>query len=82
VEDSALWLAEFGQRVVALRRERGLSQQALAHSAGLDPTYMSGVEQGRRNLGLININKIARALGVDVAALFVTRQGNARARRS
>ncbi len=71
MDDPAVWLAAFGQRVVALRRERGLSQQALALAAGLDPTYLSGVEQGRRNLGLINIHKIAAALDVLPEVLFM-----------
>lgn len=70
MQDTSAWLADFGQRVVTLRRERGLSQQALAHAAGLDPTYLSGVEQGRRNLGLVNIHKLAGALGVAPGALF------------
>lgn len=70
MEDPSAWLEAFGQRVVQLRRARGLSQQALAHAAGLDPTYLSGVEQGRRNLGLVNIHKIAQALGLTPGALF------------
>lgn len=53
-----------------MRRERGLSQLALASASGLDATYLSGVEQGRRNLGLINVHKLAEALGVPPGALF------------
>jgi transcriptional regulator with XRE-family HTH domain len=70
VETAAPCLVAFGQRVVALRRSQSLSQQALAHKAGLDPTYLSGVEQGRRNLGLINVWKLADALNVTPAAFF------------
>lgn len=70
MDEAAEWLASFGSKVVAIRREMGMSQQALAHAAGLDPTYLSGVEQGRRNLGLINVHKIAAALHVDVGRLF------------
>ena len=70
VEDPAVWLEAFGRQAVALRREQGLSQQALAHAAGLDPTYLSGVEQGRRNLGLVNIHRLAAALDVSPAAFF------------
>ncbi len=71
MDDPSAWLAAFGQRVVVLRRERGLSQQALALAAGLDPTYLSGVEQGRRNLGLINIRRLAAALDVAPHLLLV-----------
>ena len=70
MKDQCAWLVAFGQRVVALRRERGLSQLALESASGLDATYLSGVEQGRRNLGLINVHKLAEALGVPPGALF------------
>lgn len=70
MEVTEAWLRAFGQRVVQLRRTRELSQQALADAAGIDPTYLSGVEQGRRNLGLINICKLARAMDVSPSVFF------------
>ncbi|KQR47678.1 hypothetical protein ASF87_01545 [Microbacterium sp. Leaf161] len=60
----------FGDRVRELRKERGLSQEGLAHVATLDRTYVSGVERGLRNVSLDNIHKLATALKVDVSALF------------
>jgi transcriptional regulator with XRE-family HTH domain len=57
-------LAEFGERVSELRRVRGLSQQGLANKSGLHRTYISGVERGERNISLLNIHKLAVALGV------------------
>jgi len=60
----------FGDRVRELRRERGLSQEGLAHVAGLDRTYVSGVERGRRNISLDNIHKLASALEVDISRFF------------
>ena len=60
----------FGKRVREARLERGLSQEALAHEARLDRTYIGGVERGERNVSLINIHKIANALGVSVAGLL------------
>lgn len=79
MEELPACLVAFGQRVVELRRAQSLSQQALAHQAGLDPTYLSGVEQGRRNLGLINVCKIADALGTSPGALFEQRPSDGRA---
>ncbi|MBI3836500.1 MAG: helix-turn-helix transcriptional regulator [Planctomycetia bacterium] len=62
--------ARFGQRIRALRAERGLSQEALADKCRLDRTYISGIERGRRNVSLRNIDVIAKALGVSTAELF------------
>lgn len=61
---------EFGQRVRKLRRERGFSQESLALASGLDRTYVGGVERGERNISLINIYKIAYAIGTPVKELF------------
>lgn len=54
----------------ALRKERGLSQERLAHIADLDRTYISGIERGVRNVSLDNIHKLASALGVTARDLF------------
>ncbi|MEK8128056.1 helix-turn-helix transcriptional regulator [Paenibacillus filicis] len=60
----------FGQRVKELRARSGMSQELLAHKAGLDRTYVSGIERGERNISIINIEKIARALQVSVGCMF------------
>jgi len=57
----------------AVRRHRlalSLSQEALADLAGLHRTYVADVERGARNLGLINIVKISRALGISPSELL------------
>lgn len=60
----------FGERVRVLRQARGISQEALALAAGLDRTYVGGVERGERNISLINIQKIAQALDVSPGDLL------------
>ncbi len=63
-------LKRFGERVRVLRQARSLSQEALALAAGLDRTYIGGVERGERNISLLNIQKIAQALDVLPADLL------------
>ncbi|SFM12349.1 DNA-binding transcriptional regulator, XRE-family HTH domain [Paenibacillus sp. 1_12] len=61
---------EFGKRVRELRARSGISQEFLADRAGLDRTYISGVERGERNVSIINIEKIAAALNVSIEYMF------------
>lgn len=63
-------LERFGRRVRKLRKKKGLSQEALALEAGLDRTYVGGVERGERNISLVNIGKLADALGASPACLL------------
>lgn len=60
----------FGQAVQALRHELDVSQEELASRAGIHRTYLGDIERGNRNPALINICKIAVALGVKPADLF------------
>ena len=63
-------LQRFGARVRAERERVGISQEALADIAGLHRTYVGGVERGERNVGLLNIIRLARALRVSPATLL------------
>lgn len=65
-------LAAFGLRVVELRKNHNppLSQEDLAGLCELDRTYISGIENGRRNVGLANIFRLSKALGVTTEELF------------
>jgi len=64
-------LKRFGRRVQEIRAQKGIaSQMSLANKAKLDRTYVGGVERGERNIALINIEKIAKALGVRIEELF------------
>jgi transcriptional regulator with XRE-family HTH domain len=59
-----------GQRVKELRHELGLSQEALANKAGVDRTYMTDVENGRRNISVELLEKILGALEISFADFF------------
>lgn len=61
---------QFGRSVRNRRQALRLSQEELAEKAGLHWTYVGGIERGERNLGLLNIVKIARALGTTPARLL------------
>ncbi|MGY3406070.1 transcriptional regulator with XRE-family HTH domain [Bradyrhizobium sp. GM5.1] len=60
----------FGQRLREIRTKADLSQEELADLAQLDRSYIGGVERGERNVSLINIYKIARALKLKPGDLF------------
>ena len=59
-----------GKRVKELRNKLGISQEELADLAGLDRTYVTSVECGRRNISIVNIEKLAKALKVSLAVFF------------
>ena len=61
---------KFGKQVKKLRLEKGLSQEALAHLADLDRTYIPSIEKGERNVSITVIEKIAIALKVKISILF------------
>jgi transcriptional regulator with XRE-family HTH domain len=56
-------LKRFGQKVREIRIKKGISQEELAELAGLHRTYISSLELGKRNVSLINIYALAKALG-------------------
>lgn len=63
-------LIKFGEKVREIRTQKGLSQEQLAHLADVHRTYIGMIERAEKNITLININKIADALGVNVKELF------------
>ena len=62
-------LAALGHNVRRRREARDLTQEKLAEKAGLDPTYISGIERGLRNPGIKNVARLAKALGLSTAEL-------------
>jgi len=59
-----------GKRIKEIRLNKKLSQEALAFKSQLNRTYINGIENGRRNVSIINIHKIANALDVSLTELF------------
>jgi len=62
-------LYEVGFNIRRLREERGWSQEELGERAGLHRAYIGHVERGEKNLGIQNLERIARALGVSARDL-------------
>jgi transcriptional regulator with XRE-family HTH domain len=60
----------FGKALRKRRHELGVSQEEFADLCGLDRTYVGGIERGERNLALVNIEKLARALKISLSDLF------------
>ncbi|MBI2932826.1 MAG: helix-turn-helix transcriptional regulator [Planctomycetes bacterium] len=65
------FLKNLGQHVRELRRARGWSQEELAHAAGLSRTYMGTVELGMKQPSLRTLFRIAEALNVSMAEIFL-----------
>jgi transcriptional regulator with XRE-family HTH domain len=63
-------LIEFGEKVRQLRKEKDLSQEDLSFRADLHRTYIGMIERAEKNITLINIEKIAKALEVDIKDLL------------
>lgn len=64
------FLKRLGARIRELRQRQGLSQEALADRARIDRSYMSGIERGVRNMSVLKLEKLAKALGVRVSEFF------------
>lgn len=63
-------LIKFGERVKEERLKRGLSQEDLADLAGVHRTYIGMIERAEKNITLINIDRIAKALNLNILELF------------
>ena len=61
---------KFGVICKKLREAQGLSQEKFALSISMDRTYYASVEAGKRNISLVNIEKIAKGFGVSISQLF------------
>lgn len=64
------WEDRVGANVRRLRKAKGLSQEALAHDAGMSMRYLAGLERGEENPSLLFLVKLAEALEIEPAALL------------
>jgi transcriptional regulator with XRE-family HTH domain len=65
-------LERIGLNITLLREKQALTQEKLAELAGLHRAYIGQIERGEKNIGLRNLEKIAKALGVDIRVLVDT----------
>jgi transcriptional regulator with XRE-family HTH domain len=70
------FLKRFGDRLEALRVERGFTQEELAAEAGFSRSYYTEIETGKRNISLLNLRKLARCLHVSLSELLVISAGD------
>lgn len=69
-EKDKVFLERIGNKIRELRTEAGLSQEKLAFACDLDRTYIGSVERGERNISVINLRKIAKALNQEITILL------------
>lgn len=70
MKNNSTILIKFGERVREIRTQKGLSQEQLAHIANVHRTYIGMIERAEKNITLINIEKIANALEIDIKDLL------------
>ena len=73
---------KIGQRIKELREQTSMSQKDLAYAADLDRSYIASIENGQRNVSIVNIEKIAAALNVTVKDFFNDVEFNKHSRSS
>lgn len=64
------FLNNFGKRLAEIRKQKGITQEALADIVELHRTYIGFIEQGKRNPSIVNIYKITKALKISLNELF------------
>jgi transcriptional regulator with XRE-family HTH domain len=62
--------SRIGERIRELRHKRDLSQEQFSHICGLDKTYIAGIEQGKRNVSIVNLEKIVKGFDLSLSQLF------------
>ncbi|MFT4696742.1 MAG: transcriptional regulator with XRE-family HTH domain [Urechidicola sp.] len=62
--------SKFGNKLRELRKRKGLSQENFAGLADIDRTYIADIENGKRNVSIIIVEKIAKAFEISISDLF------------
>jgi transcriptional regulator with XRE-family HTH domain len=63
-------LARLGKRIRKLRQQRSWTQVEMAEKVGIDRSFLADVERGNRNISVLNLELIAKGLGVSLSRLF------------
>jgi len=63
-------IEKIGERIVELRKKKGLSQQQFAYEADMERTYLNHIEKGRKNISVATLEKITKGLEVTIATFF------------
>jgi transcriptional regulator with XRE-family HTH domain len=62
-------LSGLGNRIRKLRKEHGWTQTVMAEKLGIDRSFLADVERGKRNISILNLDIIAKGLGVSLSRL-------------
>lgn len=62
--------AKVGNSIKTIREKKVITQKDLSYSADLDRSYITSVENGQRNISIVNLEKIAKALNVSLSEIF------------
>ena len=60
-----------GKTIIKLRKEQGMSQETFAYESGIDRRYMSDIENGKRNISLDILERVADKLGIKLSEFFL-----------
>ena len=61
---------KLGKRIVELRKKKGFSQEEFAHECGFHRSYMGAVERGEKNITLVTVSRVVKALKISFGELF------------
>lgn len=70
MSNNILFLRKFGKRLADVRKKKGFTQERLAFTIGVSPTYIGFIEQGIRNPTILNIYKISKTLKIPLKDIF------------
>ena len=67
---SLIFLTKLGRQIKYYRTTKGVSQQKLANTLGIHRTYISSIERGERNVTVVTVQSICKALDISMSTLF------------